>query len=193
VPYRRHATLKWHGDYPTDTDNMATKRKPTFSAAPKASNNLMPWLGIAFIVILLDQLSKITILKLFQLGEDKAVTSFFNLTLAYNRGAAFSFLSTQGGWQRYFFTAIAIGAVGFIIYLLRRHAGQRMFCWALALIMGGAIGNVIDRLLYGHVVDFLDFHLAGWGHFPAFNIADSAITIGAILFIFDELRRVNRN
>jgi signal peptidase II len=193
VPYRRHAAFGRHGDYPTDTDNMATKRKPTFSASPKASNSLMPWLGIAFIVILLDQLSKITILKLFQLGEDKAVTSFFNLTLAFNRGAAFSFLSTQGGWQRYFFTAIAIVAVGFIIYLLRRHAGQRMFCWALALIMGGAIGNVIDRLLYGHVVDFLDFHLAGWGHFPAFNIADSAITIGAILFIFDELRRVNRN
>src|SRR4051794_5167855 len=111
VTYRRHAAFGQHRDYPTDTDNMATKRKPTFSTTSKASNSLMPWLGIAFIVILLDQLSKITILKLFQLGEDKAVTGFFNLTLAYNRGAAFSFLSTQGGWQRYFFTAIAIGAV----------------------------------------------------------------------------------
>jgi signal peptidase II len=154
---------------------------------------MTPWLGIAFIVILLDQLSKITVVKLFELGEDKVVTSFFNLTLAYNRGAAFSFLSNQGGWQRYFFTAIGIAAVGFIVYLLRRHAGQRMFCWALALIMGGAIGNVIDRLVYGHVIDFLDFHLAGWGHFPAFNIADTAITIGAMLFIFDELRRVNKH
>jgi len=173
---------------------MATKKKPAFSAAPAASRgSLMPWLGIAFIVILLDQLSKITITRLFELGEDKVITSFFNLTLAYNRGAAFSFLSNQGGWQRYFFTAIAIAAVAFIVHLLRRHAGQRMFCWALALIMGGAIGNVIDRLVYGHVIDFLDFHLAGWGHFPAFNIADSAITIGAILFIFDELRRVNRH
>jgi signal peptidase II len=176
------------------TDNMATKKKPTFSAAPRAgSNSLMPWLGIAFIVILCDQLSKITITKLFAHGEARPVTSFFNLVLAYNEGAAFSFLSNQGGWQRYFFTAIAIGAVGFIVYLLRRHAGQRMFCWALALIMGGAVGNVIDRVLYGHVIDFLDFHLRGWGHFPAFNVADSAITIGAILFIVDELRRVNKH
>jgi signal peptidase II len=173
---------------------MATKKKPIFTAVKSGGgSSLSPWLGIAFIVILLDQLSKITIMKLFELGEDKVVTSFFNLTLAYNRGAAFNFLSNQGGWQRYFFTAIALGAVAFIIYLLRRHAGQRLFCWSLALIMGGAIGNVIDRLFYGHVIDFLDFHWNGWGHFPAFNIADSAITIGAILFIFDELRRVNKH
>jgi signal peptidase II len=175
------------------TTNMATKKKPSFSAVPRAGSSMTPWLGIAFIVILLDQLSKITVVKLFELGEDKVVTSFFNLTLAYNRGAAFSFLSNQGGWQRYFFTAIGIGAVAFIVYLLRRHAGQRLFCWALALIMGGALGNVIDRLVYGHVIDFLDFHLAGWGHFPAFNIADTGITIGAMLFIFDELRRVNKH
>lgn len=154
---------------------------------------MTPWLGIAAIVILADQLSKIVVNKLFVYGEEMVVTSFFNLVLAYNRGAAFSFLSNEGGWQRYLFTAIGIGAVGFIIYLLRRHAGQRLFCWALALIMGGAVGNVIDRLLYGHVIDFLDFHLAGWGHFPAFNVADSAITLGAILFIIDELRRVNRH
>lgn len=154
---------------------------------------MTPWLGIAAIVILADQLSKIVVNKLFVYGEEMVVTSFFNLVLAYNRGAAFSFLSNEGGWQRYLFTAIGIGAVGFIIYLLRRHAGQRLFCWALALIMGGAVGNVIDRLLYGHVIDFLDFHLAGWGHFAAFNVADSAITLGAILFIIDELRRVNRN
>ncbi len=153
----------------------------------------MPWLGIAFIVILLDQLSKLTITTLFQHGEERVVTKFFNLVLAYNEGAAFSFLSNQGGWQRYLFTAIAIAAVVFIITMLRKHAGQRMFCWALALIMGGAIGNVIDRLAYGHVIDFLDFHWTGIGHFPAFNIADSAITIGAILFIFDELRRVNKH
>jgi signal peptidase II len=172
---------------------MATKKK-SFSAAPAArANSLMPWLGIAFIVILLDQLSKIAITTLFEHGEEKPITSFFNLVLAYNPGAAFSFLSNQGGWQRYLFTAIALGAVAFIIYLLRRHAGQRMFCWALALIMGGALGNVIDRLAYGHVIDFLDFHWTGFGHFPAFNIADSAITIGAILFIFDELRRVNKH
>jgi signal peptidase II len=171
---------------------MATK-KPTFSSASYSRASLTPWLGIAAIVVLCDQLSKISISKLFVHGEEKTVTSFFNLVLAYNPGAAFSFLSNQGGWQRYLFTGIGLAAAGFIVYLLRRHAGQRMFCWALALIMGGAIGNVIDRVLYGHVIDFLDFHLAGWGHFPAFNVADSAITLGAILFIFDELRRVNKH
>jgi signal peptidase II len=174
---------------------MATKKtKPSFSAATSRSGaSLTPWLGVAFIVILLDQISKITITRTFWHGQEKPVTSFFNLVLAYNPGAAFSFLSNQGGWQRYFFAAIAIAAVGFIIHLLRKHAGQRMFCWALALIMGGALGNLIDRLAYGHVIDFLDFHLRGVGHFPAFNIADTAITIGAILFIFDELRRVNKH
>jgi signal peptidase II len=174
---------------------MATKKtKPSFSAVQSRSgSSLTPWLGIAFIVILLDQISKITITRMFTHGEEKTITSFFNLVLAYNPGAAFSFLSNQGGWQRYFFAGIAIVAVGFIIYLLRKHAGQRMFCWALALIMGGALGNLIDRLMYGHVIDFLDFHLRGVGHFPAFNIADTGITVGAILFIFDELRRVNKH
>jgi signal peptidase II len=173
---------------------METKKKPaTFAPQRAANGSMMPWLGIAFLVILVDQLTKITITKLFFHGEEKHVTSFFNLVLAYNPGAAFSFLSDQGGWQRYFFTAIALAAVGYIVYLLRRHPGQRLFCWALALIMGGAIGNVIDRLVYGHVIDFLDFHWRGFGHFPAFNIADSAICIGAALFIFDELRRVNKH
>jgi signal peptidase II len=166
---------------------MATKK--TFSSNP---TSLTPWLGIAAVVILFDQLSKITISKLFVYGEEKVITSFFNLVLAYNRGAAFSFLSNESGWQRYFFTAIGIGAALYIVYLLRKHSGQRLFCWALALILGGAIGNVIDRLVYGHVIDFLDFHWSGIGHFPAFNIADSAICIGAALFILDELRRVNR-
>jgi signal peptidase II len=168
---------------------MATTKKifPT-----KSSSSLAPWLGIAAIVILFDQLSKITITKTFQLGEEKVITSFFNLVLAYNKGAAFSFLSNSGGWQRYFFTAIGIGAAAYIILLLKKHGGQRMFSWALSLILGGAIGNVIDRLIYGHVVDFLDFHWSGFGHFPAFNLADSAICLGAALFILDELRRVNR-
>jgi signal peptidase II len=173
---------------------MATKKKSGVTAVSASrANNLMPWLGIAFIVILLDQLSKIAVTTLFMHGEEKPVTSFFNLVLAYNEGAAFNFLSNQGGWQRYLFTAIAVGAAVFIVYLLRRHAGQRLFCWALSLIMGGALGNVIDRLAYGHVIDFLDFHWRGFGHFPAFNLADSAITLGAILFIFDELRRVNKH
>jgi len=168
---------------------MATKK--TFSTKP-TSGSMIPWLGIAFIVILFDQISKITITKLFAYREEKVITSFFNLVLAYNPGAAFSFLSDAGGWQRHLFTAIAIGAALYILYLLKRHSGQRMFCWALALILGGAIGNVIDRIAYGHVIDFLDFHWQGLGHFPAFNIADSAICIGAALFVLDELRRVNK-
>ncbi|HEU5437574.1 MAG TPA: signal peptidase II [Telluria sp.] len=173
---------------------MATKKKSaTFSPQRSSSGGMMPWLGIAFIVILVDQLTKLTITKLFVHGESRPVTSFFNLVLAYNPGAAFSFLSDAGGWQRYFFTAIALAAVGYILYLMYRHPGQRLFCSALALIMGGAIGNLIDRLAYGHVIDFLDFHWRGFGHFPAFNIADTAICIGAALFIFDELRRVNKN
>jgi signal peptidase II len=167
---------------------MATKK--IFPS--KSSASLTPWLGIAFIIVLIDQLTKITITRTFQLGEEKFITSFFNLVLAYNKGAAFSFLHDAGGWQRHFFTAIGIGAAIYIIYLLKKHGGQRMFSWALTLVLGGAVGNVIDRVLYGHVVDFLDFHWAGMGHFPAFNVADAAICIGAALFILDELRRVNK-
>lgn len=166
---------------------MATKNR--FSSKPRTS--ITPWAGIAAIVILLDQLSKITIAKLFAYGESHPVTNFFNLVLAYNKGAAFSFLAAESGWQRYFFTAVGVVAALVIVYMLQRHAGQRLFCWALALILGGAVGNVIDRILYGHVIDFLDVHLGSW-HWPAFNLADSAIFIGAGLFILDELRRVNR-
>lgn len=165
---------------------MANKR--TFSSS-RAS--LLPWLGIATIIILIDQITKITAVRVMAYGESVYVTSFFNFVHVYNKGAAFSFLADHSGWQRYFFTILGIGASVFIIYLLRKHAGQRLFCWALALILGGAIGNVIDRMLYGHVIDFLDFHVGGW-HWPAFNVADSAIFIGAILFIYDELRRVKR-
>ena len=167
---------------------MATKNR----ISTKTQSSMMPWLGIAAIIVMIDQITKITVNTLFVFGEERVVTPFFNLVLAYNRGAAFSFLSNESGWQRYFFTAIALIAVVFIIYLLKKHAGQRLFCWALALILGGAIGNVIDRIMYGHVVDFLDFHWKSWGHFPAFNVADATITIGAVLFIVDELRRVNK-
>jgi signal peptidase II len=170
---------------------MATK-KQLFSTSKSSGGSLLPWLGVASIVILIDQLTKITILKLFVFAQEKAITSFFNLVLAFNKGAAFGFLDNQPGWQRYFFTAVAVIAVGAILYMLKKHSGQRLFCWSLALIMGGAIGNAIDRLLYGHVVDFLDFHLKGQ-HFPAFNVADMAISLGAMLFIYDELRRVNKN
>ena len=172
---------------------MATKKKQLVSSTQRNSSSLIPWLGIAFIIVLVDQVTKITIEKMFALGDSITITSFFNLVLAYNRGAAFSFLTNESGWQRYLFTGIGVVAVGFILYLLRRHSGQRLFCWALALIMGGAIGNVIDRIAYGHVIDFLDFHFGSLGHFPAFNVADSAICVGAFLFIYDELRRVNKN
>lgn len=171
---------------------MATKKKsftPVSSARSGAS--MAPWLGIAAIIVLIDQITKITMTKLFAFGESRPVTSFFNLVIAHNKGAAFSFLANESGWQRYFFTGIAVVAVVFIIYLLKRHAGQRLFCWALALILGGAIGNVIDRALYGYVIDFLDFHVAGW-HWPAFNVADMAIVGGALMFVFDELRRVGK-
>jgi signal peptidase II len=171
---------------------MATKNR---TSAPSSSSayvtGITPWLGIAAIVILLDQLTKLTIMQMLSHGQARLITSFFNLVLAYNEGAAFSFLSTQGGWQRYLFTGIAIAAAVLIIYLLKRHAGQRMFCMALALVLGGAVGNLIDRVAYGHVIDFLDFHVAGW-HWPAFNVADCAICIGAALFVIDELRRVGR-
>ncbi|MGZ3254906.1 MAG: signal peptidase II, partial [Burkholderiaceae bacterium] len=160
-----------------------------FSSSP--STSLTPWLGIAILVILCDQLTKIAIAKLFTFGESRPVTSFFNMVLAYNKGAAFSFLAAESGWQRYFFTGMGIAAALFIIYLLKRHAGQRLFCWALSLVLGGAVGNVIDRIMYGHVIDFLDVHIGNW-HWPAFNVADSAICIGAVLFVLDELRRVNR-
>ncbi|MFZ6747747.1 signal peptidase II [Undibacterium sp. Ren11W] len=176
---------------------MATKKR---SAAPTANkfvskssgNSLVPWLGLAAIVILFDQLSKITVAKLFSYGESLSITSFFNLVLAYNKGAAFSFLAAESGWQRYFFTVIGVVASLLIIYLIKQNAGQRLFCWSLSLIMGGALGNVIDRLMYGHVIDFLDFHYKQLYHFPAFNIADSAICLGASLFILDELRRVKK-
>ncbi len=157
----------------------------------KKNSGLMLWLGVAAVVVLLDQLSKITMSRLLAYGESEVITSYFNLVMVYNQGAAFSFLSTQGGWQRWFFSALAAGVSVFIVWMLKKNAHQRMFCWSLSLILGGAVGNLIDRIAYGHVIDFLDLHVGGW-HWPAFNVADGAITIGAALFVLDELRRVNR-
>jgi signal peptidase II len=152
---------------------------------------MLPWLGLALILLIADQFTKVLILGFYQLGDSSPVTSFFNIVRVHNSGAAFSFLASASGWQRWFFTAIGVGAAVFIIYMLRSHPGQKLFSFALACILGGAIGNVIDRLLHGYVVDFLDFHYAGT-HFPAFNIADSAISIGAACLILDELLRVRR-
>ena len=156
------------------------------------------WLALAVLVLVLDQLSKWWVLDRFVLGEAQTITAFFNLVRVHNEGAAFSFLSTAGGWQRWFFTALGLGAAIFMLVLLRQHGQQKLFAFALSMLLGGALGNVIDRLAHGHVIDFLDFHfdwlapLFAGGHFPAFNLADSAITLGVMGLLLDEWLRVRR-
>ncbi len=162
---------------------MATRNAP--------GSPLLPWLGIAAIVILLDQITKTMILRTMAIGDSHTVNAFFNIVHWRNSGAAFSFLHAASGWQRWLFIGLAVVASGFIVWMLARHGGQRLFGWALALILGGAIGNVIDRLLHGSVVDFIQLHWRG-SAFPSFNVADSAITVGAALLILDELLRVRR-
>jgi signal peptidase II len=159
--------------------------------ATRQSGSLLPWLGVAAIVILIDQFTKTLILGAFANGGSHTVSAFFNIVRVHNTGAAFSFLAGAAGWQRWFFIGLGVAAALFIVWMLRSHAGQRLFSWALALILGGAIGNVIDRLLHGYVVDFIQVHYAN-AYFPSFNVADSAITVGAALLIVDELRRVRR-
>jgi signal peptidase II len=157
-----------------------------------SSSNLLPWLGIAFIVILADQFTKTLILGDFQLNDSRTVTPFLNVVRAHNSGAAFSFLAGASGWQRWLFVGLGAAATVFIVWMLGRHGGQRLFSWALSLILGGALGNVIDRLLHGYVIDFIQVHYRS-AYFPSFNVADSAITIGAGLLILDELLRVKRS
>ena len=144
------------------------------------------WLGLAGLVIVLDQLTKLWVLATLKLGERIEVTSFFNLVLVFNPGAAFSFLSDAGGWQRWFFVVLAIAVSGWLTFLIRRHAAERLLPLAAALILGGALGNVVDRIRFGAVVDFVDVHAAGW-HWPAFNVADSAISVGVALLILQQL------
>ncbi len=160
---------------------------------------MLQWLGLAFIILLVDQFTKVLILGYYQLGDSISVTSFFNVVRVHNAGAAFSFLASASGWQRWFFTVLGFVAAAVIISMLRSHPGQKLFSFAMACILGGAVGNVVDRIAHGYVVDFLDFHwnwlapvFAG-GHFPAFNVADSAISIGAACLILDELLRVKRS
>jgi len=155
------------------------------------TGSIWPWLGLALVVFIADQITKALILGAYRLGDYTFVTSFFNIVRAHNTGAAFSFLADHSGWQRWLFTGIGIAAAIFIVWMLKSHAGQKLFSFAMACILGGAVGNVIDRMMHGYVVDFLDFHLAG-RHFPAFNLADSAITLGAICLILDELLRMRR-
>jgi len=145
---------------------------------------LIHWLILATVIIIFDQITKLWISQNFVYGESMAVTDFFNLVLVHNSGAAFSFLSNAGGWQRWLFSAIAAIASVWITWLLRKHKQEKLFCFALTLILGGALGNLIDRAAYGYVVDFLDFYWNTY-HFPAFNIADSAVTCGAGLLLWE--------
>jgi signal peptidase II len=163
----------------------------TFSKDSGNSSGMLLWLGLAFILLLADQFTKTLILGYYHLGDSTYVTSFFNVVRVHNTGAAFSFLADAGGWQRWFFTGLGFVAAAVIVWLLRSHAGQKLFSFAMACILGGAIGNVVDRLMHGYVVDFLDFHWNGM-HFPAFNVADCAISVGAMCLILDELLRVRK-
>lgn len=164
-----------------------------------ATRGIWPWLGLAALLIAADQVTKLLILANYQLGESTFITGFFNIVRVHNTGAAFSFLADAGGWQRWFFTGVGVAASVFIVWMLRTHPGEKLFAFALACILGGAIGNVIDRLVHGYVVDWLDFHwrflggLFPGGHFPAFNIADAAISVGAVSLVLDEILRWRRS
>jgi signal peptidase II len=161
--------------------------------------NLAVWLALATLILIADQFTKVLILGYYKLGDSSVVTPWFNVVRVHNEGAAFSFLANAGGWQRWFFTAVGVVAAGFFVWMLKKHPGQKLFSFALACILGGAVGNVIDRMVHGYVVDFLQFHW-NWlapvfhgGNFPAFNVADSAITVGAASLILDEILRVRRS
>jgi signal peptidase II len=148
---------------------------------------LYKWFGISLVVLALDLYTKHLIQIYFQLGESKTITSFFDLVRFHNEGAAFSFLNDAGGWQRWFFTIVATIASIFIIYLLKKHRQQKLFCLGLALILGGALGNLFDRVTLGYVVDFLYFHINNH-YWPAFNVADSAVSIGVGVLLLDNFK-----
>ena len=173
--------------------SSATGKGAATSAAERTHTNasassLALWLGWATLLLVADQFTKTLILGAYRLGDATYVTSFFNVVRAHNTGAAFSVLADAGGWQRWGFTAFGLVAALFIIWQLRQHAGQRLFAFSLASILGGALGNVIDRIRFGYVVDFVD--LSGTGVFPwVFNVADSAITIGVVFLLLDSLRK----
>ena len=165
----------------------------TASLPSAPSSNRTPilwrWLVLAGVLIILDQLTKLYFDGLLRYGQRIAVLPFFDFTLLYNPGAAFSFLAQADGWQRWFFTILGLGASVFILWMMHKSRSNKRLMLALTLILGGALGNVIDRIAYGHVVDFLLFYWKDW-YYPAFNIADTCITLGAILLILDELLRL---
>jgi signal peptidase II len=175
-----------------------TPRPVRSSAGGSNTRRLALWLALAVIVILLDQITKTLILGSMQLGDSHTITSYFNIVRVHNTGAAFSFLAGASGWQRWFFITLGIVVSIGIIWMIRSHPDQKLFCFSVTMIMGGALGNVIDRMLHGYVVDFLQFHwpwlepLFRGGYFPSFNVADAAITLGAVCLVLDELLRVRR-
>jgi signal peptidase II len=149
------------------------------------------WYALAALIVILDQLSKWVVLENIQFGQTIYVAPFWNWVLTWNPGAAFSFLADQPGWQRWFFTALALAVSGWIALELKKHPEQKLLSLALTLVMGGALGNVIDRVRFGAVVDFIQWHAAGF-YWPAFNVADSAITVGAILLVFEQLTATSK-
>ncbi|MSQ56329.1 MAG: signal peptidase II [Limnohabitans sp.] len=164
----------------------------------RARINLWLWLGFSLVIFLIDQYTKVLIVGYFQYGDSQTITSFFNLVRVHNSGAAFSFLASASGWQRWFFIGLGTVATVFMLWMLKSHPSQKLFSFAIACILGGAVGNVMDRMMYGYVVDFLQFHWA-WleplfagGFFPCFNVADSAISLGAFCLILDEILRVKK-
>jgi signal peptidase II len=144
------------------------------------------WFGLSALVVLGDQLTKYAMIQWLERGQSVRVTPFFDLVMVYNPGAAFSFLSDAAGWQRWFFVLLALGISIWLVRLIRRHAQERWLALSFSLILGGALGNVIDRLVHGAVIDFLYFHVGRYG-WPAFNVADSAISIGVALLVWDQI------
>ncbi len=175
---------------------MTEALHPAPSTRGSRGCRILPWLAVAAVIVAVDQITKARVLASLALGQVVPVTSYFDLVLAYNRGAAFSLLSEAGGWQGWLFLAIGVAACAAIVWMLTTHPGRIRFAAALSLILGGALGNIVDRIHYGHVIDFLEFHW-NWlrpvfpgGYYPAFNVADSAISVGAVLLVVDELLRI---
>jgi signal peptidase II len=162
---------------------------PQVQPQVQASPALTRWLVLAGLLLIVDQLTKLWFDSALRYGERLQVLPFFDFTLLYNPGAAFSFLADQAGWQRWFFTALGLGAAAFMLWMMHNNRTHKRLLLALALILSGALGNVIDRVAYGHVIDFLLFYWQNW-YYPAFNVADSCITLGAILLILDEILRL---
>ncbi|HCO58421.1 MAG TPA: signal peptidase II [Burkholderiales bacterium] len=162
-----------------------------FWARRTTIRSLRPWFFLVLGLLVIDQLTKIATIDLLSLGSGIEVTPFFNFVHVRNPGAAFSFLADASGWQRWFFSGLAVVVSAWLGFMIWQSPDDKLFCVAASLMMSGALGNLIDRVVHGEVIDFLDFHWAGW-HWPAFNVADSAITVGAVLFVWVEILRYRK-